>query len=833
MALLTNLNALESAGLIRLAQLEPDLEYLFRHALVQDAAYASLLEADRQQLHQAVGEAIEQLYGDRLQENAALLARHFERAGDEARALHYFRLAARSALAAYANQEAEQHARRGLALATEASIRAELLAGLGAALNGLSRFDEALQAWREGIDLYRMLGNREEMARLYALAARTAWLSGNTQACLALSEEGLAQLADAPESPAQAQLIHEVARACHFSGQPARARIFCEQALALAERLNVIAVQADALVTWSILTNQPPDVSLAALEKAINLTESAGLLSVGIRAHHNMGIVGSNAAGDMVGARRHFARAVELARILGSVRQELFSLVNLASIDLKMGGLTAAAPLLPDIERLAASIPDREAVQFELMAFRIDLLNSQDRLDDALALAQRMYAEAQQRGDLQIVLAGLFGIVENALERDRRGQAVNWEATEAALNEMEMLDARGFGRKQTICNLRSRIASRQGRLVEARRFLESAQAYDTQFYWEPTELLHTRLELARAERNYDVALSTAEEVAAIWGQAGIRRSWARSLIYWAQILQERGRPEDLKRAQALLRESLAALEEMGMSAYATSIEARLNSVRAALFDQAVAHERASRELVVAGRVQESLLPSATPTLLGWSLAASLQPARETSGDFYDFINLPDGRLGLVVADVADKGAGAALYMAVSRTYLRAAFRTEGTSPSRIVTLANELIVTETHSDLFVTVFCAILDPATGQLVYANAGHNPPLILQADGALTPLARTGMALGVLRDTTWDEKTTTLAPGEKLVVYTDGVTDAQNRQGDLFGEEHLSQALSALVDATASALLARLNTAIADFVGETPQFDDMTLLVVGRLD
>lgn len=832
MALLTNLNVLESTGLIRLAQLEPDLEYLFRHALVQDAAYASLLESDRQQLHQAVGEAIEQLYGDRLEENAALLARHFERAGDEARALYYFRLAARSALAAYANQEAEQYARRGLALATEPGVRAELSAGLGAALNGLSRFDEALQVWREGIDLYRSLDNREEMARLYALSARTAWLGGNTQDCLALSEEGLAQLADAPESPALAQLVHEVARACHFNGQPEQARTFCEQALALAERLNVVAVQADALVTWSILAHQPPSASLAALEKAINLTETTGLLSVGIRAHHDMGIVASGAIGDLVGARRHFGRAVELARILGTARQELFSLVNMASIDLKMGGLTAAALLLPDIERLAASIPDREAVQFELTAFRIDLLNTQDRLDEALTLAQRMYAEAQQRGDLQIVRAGLYGIIEDSLERDRRGWPVDWKATEVALDEMEALGARGFGRQQTTCGLRSRIASRRGRLAEARQLLSQAQAIEVQFYWEPAELLHTRLELARAERNYEVALAAAEEVAAIWGQAGIRRAWARALVYWAQILQERGRPEDLKRAQALLRESLAALDEMGMTAYAALTEERLNSVRAALFDQAVAHERASRELAVAGRVQESLLPSVTPTLPGYSLAASLQPARETSGDFYDFINLPDGHLGLVVADVADKGAGAALYMAVSRTYLRAAFRAEATSPGRIVALANELIVTETHSDLFVTVFCAILDPATGRLAYANAGHNPPLILQPTGALMSLMRSGMALGVLRETTWDEKTTTLAPGDMLVVYTDGVTDAQNTAGELFGEEHLSQALSALVGATAPALLAKLNAVIVDFVGEAPQFDDMTLLVLGRL-
>ena len=833
MALLTNLNILESAGLIRLAQLEPDLEYLFRHALVQDAAYALLLESDRRQLHQTVGEAIEQLYADRLEQNAAMLARHFERAGDQNRALHYFRLAARSALAAYANQEAELLCRRGLTLAQSADVRAELLAGLGAALNGLSRFEEALEVWREAIDRYRSLGRQEDMACLYAVSSRAAWLKGDTQAGLELAEMGMAELTGAPESTALAQLIHEVARACHFNGRPEQARVYCVRALDMAERLGALAVQADALVTLSILAHQTSDAAKAALEKAIALTDSAGLLSAGIRAHHDMGILSSSLFGDLAGARQHFARAVEMARSLGSARQELFSLVSMAEIDIRLGGLTAIAPTLPEIERLAACVPGQEAVQFELLIFRIDVLFTQDRLDEALALVESMLALAEPRRELQIVLSGLGVVIEAALERERRGEAVVWGPVEEALEGIVRLSELGFGRKFFTNCLRSHLYGRQGRLAEAHYWLAEAQADrdPATSFWDKGELLLAEADLAFVERRYDEALAKVEAVAAIWAQSGARRSWARILLIWAQAAQARGHPDDLKRAQALLREAIAALQDMGMTALAARAEEQLSAVRAAFFDRAIAHERTSRELVAAGHVQESLLPNVAPTLPGWQIAARLQSARETSGDFYDFVTLPDGRLGLVVADVADKGAGAALYMAVSRTYLRAAFRTEVGGPGGIVALANEQIVTETHSDVFVTVFCALLDPQTGRVVYANAGHNPPWVAHLDGTHTRLPRTGMVLGVQRESVWEERDIVLQPGDALVIYTDGVTDAQNEQGELFGEFHLAQALAGQIGLPARQLLANLSAAIAEFVGGTPQYDDMTLVVLTR--
>ncbi|MGD8791332.1 MAG: hypothetical protein PVF47_02175, partial [Anaerolineae bacterium] len=271
MTLMSQLSTLESAGLIRLARLEPDLEYLFRHALVQDAAYESLLSRDQKRLHRAVGRAVEQLYADRLDELAAMLARHFQRAGEDDRALYYFGCAAETALAAYANQEAENLYRSALALTCTEERRADLLAGLGEALYRQSRFEEAILVWRQGIEVYQGLEDYGGVAHLYARSARAAWYADDTPRGLKLCQEGLKIVAGAPESAEQARLLHEAGRAYHFNGLPQQARRLCQQALEMAEKLGAVDVQTDALATLGVLPDQPAESSLAALKMALEL----------------------------------------------------------------------------------------------------------------------------------------------------------------------------------------------------------------------------------------------------------------------------------------------------------------------------------------------------------------------------------------------------------------------------------------------------------------------------------------------------------------------------------------------------------------------------------
>jgi serine phosphatase RsbU (regulator of sigma subunit)/DNA-binding NarL/FixJ family response regulator len=264
-----------------------------------------------------------------------------------------------------------------------------------------------------------------------------------------------------------------------------------------------------------------------------------------------------------------------------------------------------------------------------------------------------------------------------------------------------------------------------------------------------------------------------------------------------------------------------------------SLAAQISSTlySAQVYAQTLAHEKVARELAMAGQIQASFLPSELPDVAGWQLAAMLKPARETSGDFYDFIPLPYGRLGIVIADVSDKGMGAALYMALSRTLFRTYATEYHTLPELVFSIANRRILSDARAGLFVTAFYAILDPATGTLTYCSAGHNPPYLLSAQNRdlVQALPKTGMVLGVVEDATWQQETVRLAPGDVLVLYTDGVTDAEDERGSFFGQERLLEVAQANLGRSAQDIQDAVMAGVHEFMGETPQFDDITLVIV----
>lgn len=252
---------------------------------------------------------------------------------------------------------------------------------------------------------------------------------------------------------------------------------------------------------------------------------------------------------------------------------------------------------------------------------------------------------------------------------------------------------------------------------------------------------------------------------------------------------------------------------------------------ARLYQVAVDKGRMEQELRVAQEIQASFLPESCPSLAGWQIAASWQPAREVAGDFYDFVPLEENRLGIVIADVSDKGVPAALFMALARTLVRTmAFgKRKG---KEAIELANDLIIADARSDMFVTLFYALLDPATGTLTYVNAGHNPPLLFRPrTGEFATLRARGIALGVLEKIELEEKLVTLEPGDLVILYTDGVIETLNEQGEEFGEERLTRLIAENPSQSALELVDRIKEALAAFMGGQLQFDDYALLVVKR--
>lgn len=244
-------------------------------------------------------------------------------------------------------------------------------------------------------------------------------------------------------------------------------------------------------------------------------------------------------------------------------------------------------------------------------------------------------------------------------------------------------------------------------------------------------------------------------------------------------------------------------------------------------------QKAVQELSLARRIQASFLPEAVPEVPGWTLAATLEPARQIAGDFYDFIPLSNGRLGILIADVADKGLGPALYMALSRTLIRTYSVQYENQPAEVLSAANQRILQDARANLFVTVFYGVLDLNSGELIYGNAGHTPPHLICAnrnDFYIT-LKNTGMPLGIDEDTVWGQEVVNISPGNILLLYTDGVTDAQNAEGEFIDRKTIVDIARRNCGDSVQTLQQSILDEIHNFVGGAPRFDDITLVIVGR--
>ena len=248
------------------------------------------------------------------------------------------------------------------------------------------------------------------------------------------------------------------------------------------------------------------------------------------------------------------------------------------------------------------------------------------------------------------------------------------------------------------------------------------------------------------------------------------------------------------------------------------------------YQQLLQHRRVEEELRLAGDIQGSFLPDHFPELPGWTLSAMLVSARDTSGDFFDFFTLPDGRVGIVLADVADKGIGAALYMALSRAYLRSLALEKDPYPPATLAALNRRILQDTSSDLFVTLVYGMISPGNGRFIYCNGGHPPPLVVRSNPSqpIELLARTGMAVGVTENTEWEEGSIELSPGDYILMYSDGITEAQSDAGEFFGLERLISGVEAMRGRPPAEVREYLIQRVQDFSGDV-QEDDIALLVL----
>jgi serine phosphatase RsbU (regulator of sigma subunit) len=268
--------------------------------------------------------------------------------------------------------------------------------------------------------------------------------------------------------------------------------------------------------------------------------------------------------------------------------------------------------------------------------------------------------------------------------------------------------------------------------------------------------------------------------------------------------------------------------------FAIQVMATMSERTRRLVDKRVALQRLEEELRIARQIQLSLLPGECPVAEGWQFAADYRAAREVGGDLYDFIQVPEepGKLYFVIADVTGKGVPAAIYMASSRNTMRSEAMSQR-GPAEAMTHANRVFSADKVARLFLSAIYAVLEVNTGRLSFALAGHERPLWLQAaSGLVSPLEARGMLLGAFPGLAYEEQAITIAPGDSVVFFTDGVTEARNAQGELFGDERLQVVLASSAGASADQLLQAISLQVADFAGETPPSDDLTLVIFRRL-
>jgi len=250
-----------------------------------------------------------------------------------------------------------------------------------------------------------------------------------------------------------------------------------------------------------------------------------------------------------------------------------------------------------------------------------------------------------------------------------------------------------------------------------------------------------------------------------------------------------------------------------------------------LQQEMVVRERLETEVQLARKIQQTFIPERLPSHPSWHLSARWRTARQVGGDFYDVIELPNNKVGIFIADVADKGMPAALFMALTRTLIRAAVM-ETNSPSEALRRVNTSLLPDTQQGMFVTAVYGELDMEAGTFTYVNAGHNPPFWAKANGDVEKLARTGIALGVTDEPNISEKTISISSGETLLLYTDGLTEAFSIGGELFGDDRVMNAMTSITPKSADDVLEVVENHLNEFIETVPLGDDLTMLVIRRM-
>jgi tetratricopeptide (TPR) repeat protein len=572
-ALIEALEAAERAQLIDevKARSSPGrVKFIFPHALTMATLREGQSSMRQRLLHRRIAQAIETLHRDD-ETHLEALAYHYEQAGVLPRACEFYRRAGERALAVYANQEAERHLLAALAIAPPGVDRARLHASLGEALFRLSRYLQAAEAWQEAIALYQETGDVDHVAQLYARAARATWYAEQPAESLVLCLQGMALVQEMMESggpaetPGLAALLHETARAYRFNHQPEEALSLCQQALAIAQHLGLVEVQAEALATLGILPDHPAPARLKALQQAVELAESAGLLATAARAHLNLG-ANLHDSGDLPGAQQHVERARQLSHQIGNPAWEYDFTGSVVSLALEAGDLTYAGQELDKMLQLRTRIPNSPDQEVFLKFLEAMLLFYRGEWEQSIGIYQTCREKVRSSPILDLYCDISLHLAEARLEIGQAGAAK--EIFEEVLAIQAADSNLAVDALMLLCLL-STAEARLGQMEAAHDHLGKArqqkrEEHDTRaaalLRWAEARLAAAEGASAAAQQAYAEAIGLAASLGARWFQARMQLEAGQ---VWAK---QPGQPA-VDRARQLLEATAAYFERMNAPGY--------------------------------------------------------------------------------------------------------------------------------------------------------------------------------------------------------------------------------------------------------------------------
>jgi tetratricopeptide (TPR) repeat protein len=542
------------------------------HALVPSAIADSVRTLRRRKLHRQAAGALETLSP----EDYEPLAYHYGEAGDEEQALKYYTRAGERAAVAFVNLDAENHFQAALDLVEEEREEADLLTQLGIAQTHQGKNREAQETWRQAIEIYTSLNEKDIVAELFARSARSAWDGGDTIGDLEICRQGLAAVDGTPAGPGLARLLAETSRAFYFNGLHEESGEYGQQALQMAENLNLTPIQVETLTTLGTLSQHSSKKSIELLKRAVELAESSNLHRQACRAHNNLSIQYVFVDLDFPKALYHMQRAVDLEKQIGDLEFELFSRVNIGMWLLLQGNLKAVAEMLPALQELNDSLLDPGSGGTALKQLHSTLLTYQGFFDQAFETIHQRMIDEREAGDLQRLvnvykLTAQISLITGDIERGKQ-----------ASKELIGLAEKGMTRKQIAYSYLSRVYSRKEEIKNAQSLLEQAideSQNSGQSDFDQLFILWAQAELKVAEKNWDDAWMTYERLIDLGTKYGFLWHSNRVRVDWATALLARGEPNDKEKARQLLETAISEDRKMGADGFVQMAAEQLANIK--------------------------------------------------------------------------------------------------------------------------------------------------------------------------------------------------------------------------------------------------------------